>query len=109
MISRYDCAIVSLLIFLPAFPQQKDKYDFKKCDTAPSLAFAQAEQMIIEKSSVEIPPLAKSIRLQGVVRIEVCVSEAGEVVLTKPVSGQPILIPAAIDSARKWRFKPGQA
>jgi tetratricopeptide (TPR) repeat protein len=109
VVSQHNCAIVFLLISLPAFPQQKEKYDFKKCDSAPSLAFAQAEQMVVEKGSVEIPPLAKSIRLQGVVRIEVCVSEAGEVVLTKPVSGQPILIPAAIDSAKKWRFKPGQA
>jgi tetratricopeptide (TPR) repeat protein len=109
VINQYNCAIFLLLISLPAFPQQDDKYDFKKCDTAPSLALGQAEQMAIEKGSVEIPPLAKSIRLQGVVRIEVCVSETGEVVLTKPVSGHPILIPAAIDSAKKWRFKPRQA
>jgi tetratricopeptide (TPR) repeat protein len=100
--------LVLLTVICPALPQTKPGYDLKKCDNASSLPFAKVGERIVEKGPVEIPPLAKQIRLQGTVRIEVCVSEAGEV-LTKPVSGHPILIPSAIESAKKWRFKPSEA
>lgn len=97
---------LSLILIRPAFSQPKPTYDLKKCEAAPSVPFTQAEQRSVAKGTVDIPPLAKQLRLQGTVRIEICVSEAGDVVLTKPVNGHPILIPAAIDSAKKWRFKP---
>jgi outer membrane biosynthesis protein TonB len=93
------------MISCSAFSQSR--YDTKKCDAAPSLARSQAEESAIQRGAIEFPPLAKAVRVQGVVRIEVCVSEVGEVVLAKPVSGQPILIGAAVESAKRWRFKAG--
>jgi tetratricopeptide (TPR) repeat protein len=101
--------VLSLILIRAAFSQPKPAYDLKKCEAAPSISFAQAEQRAVVKGTVDIPPLAKQLRLQGTVRIEICVSEAGDVVLTKPVNGHPILIPAATDSAKKWRFKPEEA
>jgi tetratricopeptide (TPR) repeat protein len=95
------------LFSCPAFSQSS--YDLKKCGTAPSLAWNEAEKATVHRASVQIPPLAKAARVQGIVRIEVCVSEAGDVVLTKPVSGHPILIPAAVESAKKWRFNAQQS
>ena len=111
MISR-NCnyaLVLSLILIRLAFSQPKPAYDLKKCEAAPSVPFVQAERRAVAKGTVDIPPLAKQLRLQGTVRIEVCVSETGEVVLTKPVTGHPILIPAALDSAKKWQFKPEQA
>lgn len=96
--------LLLLMISCRAFSQSG--YDSKKCDAAPSLARSQAEESAVQRGAVEFPPLAKAARVQGVVRIEVCVSEVGEVVLAKPVSGPPILIGAAVESAKKWRFKP---
>lgn len=45
--------------------------------------------------------------MQGVVRVELCISEAGNVVSAKPLGGHPLLIPAALESAKKWRFNAG--
>jgi tetratricopeptide (TPR) repeat protein len=105
---RNCCHIVPVLLVFSgaAFPQST--YDVKKCDSAPSVPWRQAAGQVVEKAEVEIPLLAKAAHVQGIVRIEVCVSEAGDVVLTKPVGGPPILIPTAVQSAKKWRFKSGQ-
>jgi Tetratricopeptide repeat/Gram-negative bacterial TonB protein C-terminal len=104
-------SILLLLLVAPIFAaaQADGPYDLRKCDTASSVGSAQAEDLTIEKGAVEIPPLAKATRQRGVVRVEVCVSEQGDVVLAKPVSGPPILIGAAVESTKKWRFKSTQA
>jgi len=105
-LNRYG--ILLLLICRPGTPQSSGASNSKVCDTAPSLALAQAEERVIEKGTVDTPPLAKATRLRGVVRVEVCVSEAGEILSTKPLNGSPILIPAAIESAKRWRFQQGK-
>jgi TonB family protein len=76
------------------------------CAEAATVPFDEAARSAVDKVQPEIPPLAKQMRIQGTVRIEVCISEAGVVILTKPVNGDPILIPAAVEAAKKWRFKP---
>jgi len=76
------------------------------CETAKFLTFDQADRRAVKRGSVTMPPRAREIRLQGVVRIETCVSETGDVILTKLISGHPILVPVAVKSASEWRFEP---
>ncbi|MFN0278035.1 MAG: TonB family protein [Pyrinomonadaceae bacterium] len=52
------------------------------------------------------PSSAKSLRATGVVKVEVTVSETGEVSQVQKTSGPPLLQAAAKDAIRKWRFKP---
>lgn len=78
----------------------------KKCAAAKQISFEDASARASQKGPVEVPPLAKQLAIKGVVRIETCVSETGEVILTKPAGGSPILVVAALDSAKKWRFQP---
>jgi tetratricopeptide (TPR) repeat protein len=85
------------------------KVDAKTCDAAISIPFAKAATLAIKRDTPEMPPLAKSLRLNGVVKVEVCVSDAGDVLETKVISGHPILVGAAVESAKKWRFSSGQA
>ena len=53
------------------------------------------------------PELAKSMHLNGTVRVEVTVSEKGDVRNTKVVGGNPVLADAAVKAVQKWRFEPG--
>ena len=78
----------------------------EKCGAAVRLTFEQARRNVVREGEVQIPPRAKQVRLEGVVRIEACVSETGEVIAAKLVSGHPLLVAAAQESARQWRFKP---
>lgn len=52
------------------------------------------------------PPAAKSMRTTGVVKVEVTISETGEVAEVQKMSGPGLLQTAAKDAIRKWRFKP---
>ena len=52
------------------------------------------------------PPLAKQIRLQGTVVIQVLIDESGKVLSARPVSGHPMLIPEAQRAAMGAKFSP---
>lgn len=58
------------------------------------------------KSSPVYPPAAKNIRATGVVKVEVMISETGEVTEVQKASGHLMLQGAARDAIRKWKFKP---
>ena len=52
------------------------------------------------------PPLAKQARIQGVVVLEAEISKEGTIDNLKVITGHPLLIQAAIDAVRQWRYKP---
>ena len=52
------------------------------------------------------PALARNIRLQGVVIVQVLIDENGNVVSAKATSGHPILVPEAQKAAMRARFSP---
>jgi TonB family protein len=52
------------------------------------------------------PAAAKSMRMTGLVKVEVMVNEAGEVSEVQNTSGPSMLQSAAKDAIRKWKFKP---
>ncbi|HVF47311.1 MAG TPA: TonB family protein [Pyrinomonadaceae bacterium] len=58
------------------------------------------------KSPPVYPSAAKSIRATGVVKVEVTISETGEVTEIQKASGHMMLQAAARDAIRKWKFKP---
>ncbi len=62
--------------------------------------------LVLRRVSPQYPPMAKSIRLQGAVQVQVLISETGHVLSTGVVSGHPILRAAAEEAARQWLFKP---
>lgn len=55
----------------------------------------------------DYPQLAKQMNATGKVKIEATISADGRVTATKPVGGSPILVAAAQEALKKWRFEPG--
>jgi periplasmic protein TonB len=53
----------------------------------------------------DYPSLAKQMNVTGKVKVETTISPDGRVTNTKVVGGSPILVNAAIDALRKWRFE----
>jgi TonB family protein len=66
----------------------------------------QAEQNLIEKVAPVYPPLAKQVRIQGKVKLQVMISKTGKVDSVNVTSGHPLLVQAAINAVRQWRYKP---
>ncbi len=52
------------------------------------------------------PPLARQARISGTVRLHAILAKDGTVKSLEVISGHPLLIQAAIDAVRKWRYAP---
>ncbi len=52
------------------------------------------------------PPLARQARIQGQVRISAILARDGSVTSMQLVSGHPLLVQAALDAVRLWRYRP---
>lgn len=52
------------------------------------------------------PPLAKMARLQGVVRLEAVIGKNGRIQNLRVIDGHPLLIEAALDAVKQWRYEP---
>jgi TonB family protein len=60
---------------------------------------------LIYHVSPEYPPLAKAAKIQGMVKLEAVIDEDGKVEDLKVQSGHPLLVKAALDAVRQWRYK----
>jgi TonB family protein len=54
----------------------------------------------------EYPALAKQLHVTGKVKIEATVAADGHVLSTRVVGGSPLLVNAAIEALKQWRFEP---
>lgn len=52
------------------------------------------------------PPLARQARIQGVVRFNAVIGRDGAIQNLTLVSGHPLLVPAATEAVRQWRYQP---
>ena len=52
------------------------------------------------------PPLARQIKVQGTVAVQVMIDENGKVISAKAMSGHPLLVPEAQKAAMQARFSP---
>ena len=65
-----------------------------------------SQGMALRRVSPQYPPIARTIRLEGSVQVQVLISEEGRVISTEIVSGHPTLRAAAEEAARQWVFRP---
>jgi periplasmic protein TonB len=54
----------------------------------------------------EYPQIAKMARVQGTVRLAAIISESGTIQELHAISGPPLLINAAMEAVRRWRYQP---
>jgi len=59
------------------------------------------------KTAPDYPELAKQMNVTGKVKIAVTVAADGHVSATRVLGGSPLLVNAALDALKKWRFEPG--
>lgn len=64
------------------------------------------EGMIISKIEPVYPEIAKAARVEGVVVLKAIINKEGVIQNLEAVSGPAMLIPAAIDAVRQWRYRP---
>ena len=77
--------------------------------TSAQLAWGQEE--INRKAKIKVAPLypelARRMNITGVVKVQITVAPNGTIKNAKLVGGHPVLVNAALDAVRKWRFETG--
>jgi TonB family protein len=63
---------------------------------------------LLKKVAPVYPPSARRARVEGVVVIEATIEESGRLDHLNVVEGHPMLIDAAIDAVRQWRYIPAK-
>src|SRR5262249_10957898 len=61
---------------------------------------------LVSEVKAEYPPPAKEARIQGAVVLDAEISREGAIENLKVITGHPLLIPAAIEAVKQWRYKP---
>jgi TonB family protein len=65
-----------------------------------------AKRKVKTKTLPEYPELAKSLNVSGKVKIEATISADGRVTNTKVIGGSPLLLGAAMEALKRWRYEP---
>jgi protein TonB len=62
--------------------------------------------LLLHKVQPPYPTLAKAARIEGSVILKAIIDREGNIQDLQLVSGHPMLVPAAIEAVRQWRYKP---
>jgi protein TonB len=96
--------------FIPnivAPPPPKPVVDTPKPPSAPVYVTSDLQMAkLVRKVIPEYPPLAKSARISGVVRLIGTIGKDGAIRDLQLVSGHPMLARAALEAVRQWVYKP---
>lgn len=76
------------------------------CTALPACA---SDRKVVRRVAPIYPQIAKMMHIGGVVRVQATVAPNGEVTQAKAVSGNKMLVPAAEDAIRRWKFAPEAA
>lgn len=62
--------------------------------------------LLIHRVEPSYPTLARAARVQGDVVLSAVIDVNGQITNLQLVSGHPMLVPAALEAVRQWRYKP---
>ena len=74
-----------------------------------SIASAQERRKPVSKPVPRYPELAKRMTLTGAVKLEAVVGPDGAVKHITVLGGHPILVNAAVDAVKEWKYEPSKA
>jgi len=71
-----------------------------------SISGGVAQGLLVQRTPVEYPAVAKAARVQGTVVLQAIIDKEGHIKDLHVVSGMPLLQQAAIDAVQQWVYRP---
>jgi TonB family protein len=65
-----------------------------------------SQGLLIHRVQPMYPPLARQARIQGAVILQAEIGKDGTIENLRLISGHPLLVQAAMDAVKQWRYKP---
>jgi periplasmic protein TonB len=92
----------------PASPAEPPRDEIKKSVEKGPIKVSESvvEAKLISRVEPHYPALALQTRLQGTVRLQAIISRDGRITALEVLSGHPLLVQAALDAVRQWRYRP---
>lgn len=81
---------------------------FMAAATAPVRAQESARKLVT-RVEAKYPEYLQTHEIGGTVRLSVTVTPSGNVKSVKPVGGNPILVDAAMDAVKRWKYAPSES
>ncbi len=75
-------------------------------ETVVHVSQSEAVKAAKEKVQPEYPAMAKQLHLEGTVQVEAHIGSNGTVDEVKPLTGNAVLMNAAVSALKKWKFAP---
>ena len=72
----------------------------------PARQSVMMEGNLIHKVEPQYPAIAKQIHIEGTVIVKAVISREGVITHEEAESGHPLLIRAALEAVRQWRYRP---
>jgi TonB family protein len=69
----------------------------------------QETRKLISNPAPVYPETARRFRLTGVVKMQVVIAPNGQITETKVIGGHPLLVKAAEDTLKNWKYAPANA
>jgi TonB family protein len=66
----------------------------------------EAVKAAVSKPQPDYPPVARQLRIQGRVEVEVSIDPSGTVANARVLSGNPALTGTILPTLKRWRFEP---
>ena len=108
---RCRCAASAVMLLLVACGSSRPPEPNITADTKPAshnkimVGSALGRKMIKYVRPV-YPKEARKAHVQGAVRLRVFIMKTGEIGEIQVLSGDPVLVPAAISAVKQWRYSP---
>jgi periplasmic protein TonB len=89
----------------------KPAFDIKKPSPPPHAAPLHMSEGVMEASLIRkvqpsYPAIARAIHLTGTVRLRAIIAADGSIRQVDVISGNPLLVQAAVAAVREWRYRP---
>jgi protein TonB len=88
----------------PAPPSIENKKSEPKRPVKVNEGVEQAQ--LISRIEPRYPPFAVQVKKEGTVILHAIISRDGSITALDVLSGQPLLVQAALDAVRQWRYRP---
>jgi periplasmic protein TonB len=62
--------------------------------------------LLIKKVNPKYPKKARKQKIEGVVVLKAKITQDGDIVDLSVVSGDPLLVQAAVDAVKQWKYRP---
>lgn len=70
------------------------------------VSHVDAMKNAVRKPVPEYSPIARQMRIQGEVEVEVKITETGDVASVTPLTGNAMLTAAVVRTVKEWKFTP---